>query len=292
MINNLKTPKEIDAYIYADMQNKWDWLRNNHPELDVIFMIAKGSMNYNMMVFTENYQSDVDVEVIICPTLDQIIRGDDMISTTYVMKDNSHVTVRDIRIFKDLLFKQNLAFLELLHSKYFLTNGDNEKELLKELQDMSDEIDKIDQVRFFKALKGMMLEKQKALTHPYPNQKEEIEKYGYARKQFHHIERLYWMAFKMIYNDTLYKDALILNKELRDRLLDLKINHYDKNEIIWASEYECRKANELINLHLEKNKDNFKVNEITKSKVENIIYVYIKINIYTKIIKEIKGGCD
>jgi hypothetical protein len=292
MINNLKTPKEIDAYIYADMQNKWDWLKNNHPELDVIFMIAKGSMNYDMMVFTENYQSDVDVEVIICPTLDQIIRGDDMISTTYVMKDNSHVTVRDIRIFKDLLFKQNLAFLELLHSKYFLVDGNNEKELLKELQDLSNEIDKIDQVRFFKTLKGMILEKQAALTHPYPNQKEEIEKYGYARKQIHHIERLYLMMFKMIYNNTLYKDVLILDKELRDRLLDLKINHYDKNEIIWASEYECRKANELINLHLKKNKDNFKVNEITKSKVENIIYVYIKINIYTKIIKEIKGGCD
>lgn len=292
MINNLKTPKEIDAYIYADMQNKWDWLRNNHPELNVVFMIAKGSMNYDMMIFTEDYQSDVDVEVIICPTLDQIIRGDDMISTTYVIEDNSRVTVRDIRIFKDLLFKQNLAFLELLHSKYFLTNGDNEKEFLKELQDMSDEIDKIDQVRFFKALKGMMLEKQKALTHPYPNQKEEIEKYGYARKQIHHIERLYWMAFKMTYNDTLYKDVLILNKGLRDRLLDFKINHYDKNEIIWASEYECKKANELINFHLERNKDNFKVNEITKSKVENIIYTYIKINIYTQIIKEIKGGCD
>lgn len=68
MINNLKTPKEIDAYIYADMQNKWDWLRNNYPELNVIFMIAKGSMNYDMMIFTEDYQSDVDVEVIICPT--------------------------------------------------------------------------------------------------------------------------------------------------------------------------------------------------------------------------------
>ena len=40
-------------------------------------------------------------------------------------------------IFKNLLFKQNLAFLELLHSKYFLVVGDNEKELLKELQDMS-----------------------------------------------------------------------------------------------------------------------------------------------------------
>ena len=100
------------------------------------------------------------------------------------------------------------------------------------------------------------------------------------------------MAFKMTYNDTLYKDVLILNKGLRDRLLDFKINHYDKNEIIWASEYECKKANELINFHLERNKDNFKVNEITKSKVENIIYTYIKINIYTQIIKEIKGGCD
>lgn len=82
------------------------------------------------------------------------------------------------------------------------------------------------------------------------------------------------------------------NQQLIKCMLDLKLNHYDKNEIIWASEYECRKVNELINLHLEKNKDNFKVNEITKSKVENIIYVYIKINIYTKIIKEIKGGCD
>ena len=292
MINNLKTPKEIDAYIYADMQNKWDWLRNNHPELDVIFMIAKGSMNYDMMVFTENYQSDVDVEVIICPTLDQIIRGDDMIYTTYVMKDNSHVTVRDIRIFKNLLFKQNLAFLELLHSKYFLVVGDNEKELLKELQDMSDEIDKIDQVRFFKALKGMMLEKQKALTHLYPNQKEEIEKYGYARKQFHHIERIYYMMLEMVCENKPYKYVLILHEATRNDLLDFKINHYDKDGIISLSDYMCNKADKYINLHLEKNRDNFKVNEITKSKVENIIYTYIKINIYTQIIKEIKGGCD
>ena len=292
MINNLKTPKEIDAYIYADMQNKWDWLRNNHPKLDVIFMIAKGSMNYDMMVFTENYQSDVDVEVIICPTLDQIIRGDDMIYTTYVMKDNSHVTVRAIRIFKNLLFKQNLAFLELLHSKYFLVVGDNEKELLKELQDMSDEIDKIDQVRFFKALKGMMLEKQKALTHPYPNQKKEIEKYGYARKQFHHIERIYYMMLEMVCENKPYKDVLILHEATRNDLLDFKINHYDKDGIISLSDYMCNKADKYINLHLEKNRDNFKVNEITKSKVENIIYTYIKINIYTQIIKEIKGGCD
>lgn len=292
MINNLKTPKEIDAYIYADMQNKWDWLRNNHPELDVIFMIAKDSMNYNIMVFTENYQSDVDVEVIICPTLDQIIRGDDMIYTTYVMKDNSHVTVRDIRIFKNLLFKQNLAFLELLHSKYFLVVGDNEKELLKELQDMSDEIDKIDQVRFFKALKGMMLEKQKALTHLYPNQKEEIEKYGYARKQFHHIERIYYMMLEMVCENKPYKDVLILHEATRNDLLDFKINHYDKDGIISLSDYMCNKTDKYINLHLEKNRDNFKVNEITKSKVENIIYTYIKINIYTQIIKEIKGGCD
>lgn len=215
-----------------------------------------------------------------------------MIYTTYVMKDNSHVTVRDIRIFKNLLFKQNLAFLELLHSKYFLVVGDNEKELLKELQDMSDEIDKIDQVRFFKALKGMMLEKQKALTHLYPNQKEEIEKYGYARKQFHHIERIYYMMLEMVCENKPYKDVLILHEATRNDLLDFKINHYDKDGIISLSDYMCNKADKYINLHLEKNRDNFKVNEITKSKVENIIYTYIKINIYTQIIKEIKGGCD
>lgn len=289
MIDNLKTPKEIDAYIYADMQNKYDWLRNNHPELNMIFMIAKGSMNYDMMIFTEDYQSDVDVEVIVCPTLDQIICGDDMISTTYVMEDNSHVTVRDIRIFKDLLFKQNLAFLELLHSKYFLTNGDNEKELLKELQDMSEEIDKIDQIRFFKALKGMMLEKRRALTHPYPTQKEEIEKYGYASKQVHHIKRLYYMMLEMVCENKPYKDVLILHEATRNDLLDFKINHYDKDDIILLSDYMYNKADKYINRHLERNKDNFKVNEITKSKVENIIYTYIKINIYIQIMKEMKG---
>ena len=78
----------------------------------------------------------------------------------------------------------------------------------------------------------------------------------------------------------------------RNDLLDFKINHYDKDGIISLSDYMCNKADKYINLHLEKNRDNFKVNEITKSKVENIIYTYIKINIYTQIIKEIKGGCD
>jgi len=277
MDENLKIQTEITTYIYNDMMNKVDWLETNHPELNIIFMVAKGSMNYDMMVFTKDYQSDVDVEVAVCPSLDDIIRGNKMISTTYVMDDNSHICVRDIRLFKDLLYKQNLAFLELLHSNYYLMTGLNEMKLLTKLQQMSNDIDKIDQTRFFKALKGMMYEKQKALTHPYPTQAEEIEKYGYANKQLHHILRLHYIVEDMIKDGKTYKDCLVLPPSIRAILILHKTDHIDCNIAISLANKKVSSAKELIDNYLKENK--FEINQDIINQVDNIIYEYIKENI-------------
>lgn len=269
----LNTQEEIDLYIFEDMDKKMKWLKDNHPEFEIVSMIAKGSMNYGMMVFTEKYQSDVDVEIIIMPSLDDIIRGNKMIATTYIMEDNSHINVRDIRLFKELLFKQNLAYLELLHSEYYIDQPDY-KELMSNLRDMSDEIDLIDPLRFFKGLKGMMYEKQKALTYPYPVQKDEIEKYGYAAKQLHHIVRLKYIADLMICLNCKYKKCLKFDECVSDILIQLKIHHFDKDDMLFEANKAVERTVKQIDTYIQNHI--FTIQEYTINKANELIYDAIK----------------
>ena len=269
----LNTQEEIDLYIFEDMDKKMKWLKDNHPEFENVSMITKGSMNYGMMVFTEEYQSDVDVEVLIMPSLDDIIRGNKMIATTYIMEDNSHINVRDIRLFKELLFKQNLAYLELLHSEYYIDQP-NHEELMSKLRDMSDEIDLIDPLRFFKGLKGMMYEKQKALTHPYPIQKDEIEKYGYAAKQLHHIVRLHYIAALMICLNCKYKNCLKFDEVVNDILIELKTQHFDKDDMLFEANKAVERTVKQIDTYIQNHI--FTIQEYTINKVNELIYDAIK----------------
>jgi hypothetical protein len=65
------------------------------------------------------------------------------------------------------------------------------------------------------ALKGMVMEKVKAFSHPYPSQKEEVERLGFAPKQLHHIIRLY---------DILEKNVSVYSytDEEKQHMLDIK----------------------------------------------------------------------
>ena len=269
----LNTQEEIDLHIFEDMDKKMKWLKDNHPEFEIVSMIAKGSMNYGLMVFTEEYQSDVDVEVLIMPSLDDIVRGNKMIATTYVMEDNSHINVRDIRLFKELLFKQNLAYLELLHSEYYIDQP-NYEEFMSKLRDMSDEIDSIDPLKFFKALKGMMYEKQKALTHPYPIQKDEIEKYGYAAKQLHHIARLHYISILMISLNYKYKNCLKFDKDVNDILIELKTQHFDKDDMLLKANKAVEQTVKQIDTYIQNHI--FTIQEYTINKANELIYDAIK----------------
>lgn len=166
--------EERKKYIMQDITNKLKWLKEN-TDHNVAYISLQGSQNYDMSVYTDEYKSDIDVKAIIIPSLEDILKGKKMFSHTYIMEDNSHIDCKDIRLYIDLWKKSNPSYLEILFTEYAIVCNSKFKALL----DIADDIAAANTDRLLSCIKGMQMEKYKALKHPYPTIKDKIDRYGY-----------------------------------------------------------------------------------------------------------------
>lgn len=198
-------------YIMDDLQKKYDYLIEKGYKVVALFL--QGSQNYNLDIYEDDYKSDIDAKAIILPTLEDVILNKQPISTTLVLDNNEHIEVKDIRIMKEMFIKQNISYIELLYSRYFIIN-ETYKQYVIDLMVMRDEISSINKNQFLRCIKGMSMEKFKALEHPYPTIKDKIDKFGYDPKQLHHILRLNEFIKRYIYNKEPLKNCYIsIHKE-------------------------------------------------------------------------------
>lgn len=134
---------------------------------NVYAIMLKGSQNYNL----DDDESDIDANAIIIPTLADLRKN-----TSYKYEfETGEVTCHNIYSFADIVAKGNPQWIEVCHTEYKIGNS-------------------LDMFKHYdlnpSALKGMVMEKVNAFSKLYPSQKSQIEKYGYAPKQLHHIIRL------------------------------------------------------------------------------------------------------
>ena len=217
-IQELNINKEKRAeYIMNDLKNKWRWLEKNTNHT-IIYMALQGSQTYHMDVYSEEYMSDIDVKAICIPSLEDVIRGNKMVSTTYVMYDNSHIDVKDIRLCVDLWKKSNQQFLEILFSEFYICNNFQFNRILS----MADRIAFANKDRLLSCIKGMQMEKYTKLKHISESTKDEIEKYGYSRKQLHHICRLLVFAIDIYVGGKSFREALVPEEPSKSLCLELK----------------------------------------------------------------------
>lgn len=209
-----------EKYIKENLEEKFRWLKNNTNH-KIIYLALQGSQNYEMDIYSDSYMSDIDVKAICIPSLEDIIKGKKMVSHTYVMEDNSHIDVKDIRLYVDLWKKSNPQFLEILFTDFYICTND---EFLK-IRDMAERIAFANKDRLLSSIKGMQMQKYEALKHPYLSIKDKIDKYGYDPKQAHHIVRLALFASDIYLYDKSFKDALIPNI-YKGYLLNLKTGQY------------------------------------------------------------------
>jgi hypothetical protein len=78
-----------------------------------------GSQNYKL----DNEDSDVDTKAIVLPTFEDIVLNRHPISCEHVMKDGSHIDIKDIRLMFGEFKKANINFVELLFTEYNLINS-------------------------------------------------------------------------------------------------------------------------------------------------------------------------
>jgi len=209
--------KERYEYIMNNLRDKARIVEEKGYILLALFL--QGSQNYELDIYEDDYKSDIDCKAIIIPTFKDIVLGKAPISTTLVLDNNEHIELKDIRVMKEMWIKQNISYIELLYTK-FIVYGEYGKEFIDELLSMRDDISTINKNQFLRCIRGMSMEKLKALEHPYPTIKDKIDKYGYDPKQLHHIIRLFQFIVRYLEDGESLEECYVFDDKAY--LLDIK----------------------------------------------------------------------
>ena len=231
---------------------------------NIAFVGIYGSQNYWLDLYTEEYESDYDFKAVIIPNLRDLVNNSKPISTT-IEYEGWQIDLKDIRVFTETLCKCNPAYIETLYTPYSIYTDDYEK-IINERENLVEEMG----IFLLKACYGMIKEKEKAFSHPYPSIKEKIDKYWYDPKQLHHIVRLFLLMKHYIYNDE----------------YDMLPNEWELLENIKLWYISLEEAEKMRDLYVKKSKhfiDHYTVKP--KFEAKNRIIQYSRDLVYNNIIK-------
>ena len=224
---------------------------------NVAYIWIYGSQNYGLAEYSDEYMSDIDFKAVIVPSLDDLVFNSKPISTTLVYWDGQ-IDLKDIRTFAETLSKCNPVYMESLYTPYLICSDDY-KFIINEREQLMGEMGSF----FMKASYGMIMEKIKAFSHPYPATENRIDEFGYDPKQLHHIIRIA-IIMKEFVNSWTYD--MSLTDEEREELMNIKKGSLSLEDAIICSEANRKIAYELKENYLIEPKFNSKKRIITFSK--------------------------
>ena len=265
-----------EKYIMDNLKGKYNYLLEKGYKVVALFL--QGSQNYNLDIYDDDYKSDIDAKAIILPTLQDIILNKAPISTTLVLDNDEHIEVKDIRIMKDMFIKQNISYIELLYTNFKIVNEEY-KEYIDQLLMMRDSIATINKNQFLRCIKGMSMEKVKAMEHPYPTLIDKINKYGYDPKQLHHIIRLCEFVERYLIQEESLKDCYLSSQ--KDFLIEVKKGKYDLEQARSMSIYYDSRTKKICDSFIEE------IENINCEAIETLNELITKV-IKHSFIKELK----
>lgn len=208
--------------ILEEVKKHHDFVENHTQLLSYVpfTTVLVGSQNYNLAT----PQSDVDTKTIMVPRLKTLLTTKTPLSTTRVMEDQSHCDVKDIRNAIDCWKKQNVNFVEMLFTKYYYV-PEPYRDLWAEITapERAEKIAHYNTYAAIHCIQGNVAEKYKAMLHRHPANEKDFDKYGYGRKDLHHLCRLYFFLLSYLSGKKTYPQCLV-SKEEHKFLLSLKTN--------------------------------------------------------------------
>ena len=198
------------------MEEHFEEAKTLFPEDRIVGLFLQGSQNYGLELPT----SDVDTKLIVVPTFEDIALARKPVSTTHIRENDEHIDLKDIRLYIETFRKQNLNFLEILFTDYFVVNPLYAEQWAR-LVEHREEIARMNPYRAVKSMKGIAMEKYHAMEHPYPTKLDLIEKYGFDGKQVHHLIRVDDYLTRYIAGES-YKDCLRPTADLVPRMMEYK----------------------------------------------------------------------
>ena len=212
------SPKEIrHGLIMKRVQDHYDEALKYFPEEQIVGVFLQGSQNYEL----DYAGSDVDTKLIVVPSFKDICLNRKPVSTTHVRANDEHTDWKDIRLYMETFRKQNLNFLEILFTDFYIINPMYKAEWDR-LVEAREFIARMNVHRAVKSMKGIAMEKYHAMEHRYPAKVDIIDKYGYDGKQVSHLDRVDDYLERYIAGEA-YKDCLIPTSSRRPRMMDFKM---------------------------------------------------------------------
>ena len=227
---------ERDNYIFDKIYEHFEEACAIGNEIFGVFL--QGSQNYNLDIYNSEYKSDVDTKAIILPSFDDFCCCKSPISTTHERENKEHIDLKDIRTIFENFKKQNVNFIEILFTDYFVVPS-RYYDYYMQLRNLAERLAHCHPAKTLRAMAGMSMEKKTALCHPYPTIKWKIDKWGYDGKQLHHIIRINDFMKRYIAGVPFADCLKVTNEELRSCLEKAKLNQFSlKDAIELANDYD------------------------------------------------------
>lgn len=197
-------------------------------ERKVVLEALTGSHNYNLATAG----SDKDYKIFTAPTFDDLYTGNRYKKN--IITDTVDKDIKDIRQLPDLLWKSNIAYMEILFSNSIDAVGG-----LYELLGLKDEIARINLPQLFKSTGGMHNERLKRLEKPTDGTQHLVDMYGYNTKEaMHDIRGMKLLVDFEANGFTGFEEALRYDDYERQAILDIKNGSLTKDEFIkFTTEY-------------------------------------------------------
>lgn len=219
---HLEIQRNKEEKIFNDLNYKLEYMKENHPELNIIAIFLQGSQNYGL----DDENSDIDTKAFCIPSLTSLIEGKKMVSKIYVLPDNSHIEVKDIRLLPELLRKQNPSYLEILSTDYYLlSNEKSGQEFMNILGKYKKYIFKRN-FRLVQSIKGTFYAEKEQIHKRRPGNEEMFDKYGCDVKSLSHMYRMVYLLGGIREGKSI--DELFMipenfkGKNFRKELMDVK----------------------------------------------------------------------
>ncbi len=226
---------------------------------DVFGVFLQGSQNYTDKL--NDPESDLDSTALIVPDFQSFCLNHKPLSQTYVMENDEHVNLKDIREFSRLLLKSNTNTLEVLYTRYFIVNPKYQKQY-DELMTIRDLITRYDRRRLYAATKGMAYRNYKLFQESLV----ESQPHTYNGKALAHVIRL--QHFLESYNENKDFNSCLTSTNA-NYMLKIKRNNFLSNEK--ASTVADNHMNKLLALYDDLTALNIPRQKSTKERVDQYL---------------------
>ena len=174
-----------EAKIMSRLREHYDESLKYFKEEQIVGCFLQGSQNYGL-----DYEgSDIDTKLIVVPDFKDICLNKKPVSTTHVRANEEHTDWKDVRLYMETFRKQNLNFLEILFTDFYIINP-MYAEQWNRLVQHREQIARMNPFRAVKSMKGIAMEKYHAMEHEYPSKIDVLAEWGYDPKQLHHLLRV------------------------------------------------------------------------------------------------------